>query len=211
MSSKSTSFYSPREEFLNAFTHGVGLVVAIFGLVYLIVRAEGSTPVTSVAIYGASLVFMFLSSTIYHGISHEPFKPALKLLDHSAIYLLIAGTYTPFLLVSLDGWIATAGIFAIWSIAFIGLVFKWFTGNRFPKASVIFYLLMGWLIVLFAYPLSQVIHSNGLWLILAGGLCFSIGVIFYVADNLSFNHAIWHCFVIAGCACHFSSIYYFVI
>lgn len=211
MNVPSESSYSSNEEFLNAITHGVAFLMAIWGLVYLLIRAEGSLAVSSVAIYGGSLVLMFLSSTVYHSVSHQKFKPILKLIDHSAIYVLIAGTYTPFLLISLNGWMGTLGVTIIWTIAIVGLVFKWLAGQRFAKISVAFYLLMGWLIVLFIYPLYQAVPGGGLWLLLAGGVCFSVGVGFYMAKHKPFTHAIWHCFVIAGCSCHFLSIYHFVI
>lgn len=203
--------YSTDEERLNIITHAVGLLVAIVGLVYLIIRAEGVLAVTSVAIYGGTLILMFLSSTMYHSVSSQPLKSRLKLIDHSAIYLLIAGTYTPFLLVSLKGGVGIIGICVIWLIAVVGLLFKWFAGQRFNKASTIFYLLMGWLVVLLIYPLYQVIPSGGLWFLFAGGICFSVGVLFYTAKHKAFTHAIWHCFVVAGCACHFLSIYWYVI
>ena len=211
MNVPSESSYSSNEEFLNAITHGVAFLMAIWGLVYLLIRAEGSLAVSSVAIYGGSLVLMFLSSTVYHSVSHQKFKPILKLIDHSAIYVLIAGTYTPFLLISLNGWMGTLGVTIIWTIAIVGLVFKWLAGQRFAKISVAFYLLMGWLIVLFIYPLYQAVPGGGLWLLLAGGVCFSVGVGFYMAKHKPFTHAIWHCFVIAGCSCQFLSIYHFVI
>ncbi|NVJ51353.1 MAG: hemolysin III family protein [Gammaproteobacteria bacterium] len=203
--------YSRLEEWLNVLSHGAGFVVAIVGLVFLILRADGALAITSVAIYGATLITMFLASTLYHGIRHDSVKRQLKLIDHSAIYLLIAGTYTPFMLVSLDNWMGIAGAVVIWSLAVAGLVFKWWTKNRLPKVSLALYLLMGWLVVVLAYPLYQTLPGGGLWLLLAGGICFSVGVVFYVAKQLKFTHAIWHCFVLAGCSCHFFSIYYFVI
>jgi len=203
--------YSRREELLNVLSHGVGFLVAIAGLVFLILRADGAMAITSVAIYGATLIAMFLASTLYHGIRHERAKESLKLIDHSAIYLLIAGTYTPFMLVSLDNWVGVTGAVVIWLLAFAGLIFKWLVRHRLPKVSVALYLLMGWLVVILAYPLYQSVPGAGLWLLFAGGICFSVGVVFYVAKQLRYTHAIWHCFVLAGCSCHFFSIYYFVL
>ncbi|MCO7223544.1 hemolysin III family protein [Pleionea sp. CnH1-48] len=211
MNNLTTSAYSPLEERLNGLTHGVGFLLAIVGLVMLQLKAEGPVAIASTLIYGISLLLVFLSSTLYHTIASPTAKPILKMLDHSAIYLLIAGTYTPFLLVSLNGWLSSLGITLIWGLALVGLLLKWFAGKRFAKISVAFYLLMGWMAIFFIYPLYQAVPTNGLWLLLAGGICFSIGVIFYVAKQIQYTHAIWHCFVMAGCACHFFSIYSFVI
>jgi len=211
LKSSQLSAYSKTEELINAVTHGIGFVIATLGLVYLLIRADGALALTSVAIYGGSLVLMFLASTIYHSVRNPERKSLFKTIDHSAIYLLIAGTYTPFMLVSLDNWVGILGAIMIWVIAFSGLVFKWVVKHRFPKVSLSLYLLMGWLVVAFAYPLYKVLPGGGLWLLLAGGICFSVGVLFYVAKQVKFTHAVWHCFVMAGCAFHFYSIYYFVI
>ena len=203
--------YSHKEEVMNVVSHAIGLVFAIIGLVYLVLRSDTATSVTSSAIYGASLTIMFLSSTIYHWVRGPHAKQFFKLLDHSAIYLLIAGTYTPILAISIGGWVGWTSIAVIWTIAIFGVVFKCFVRHRFPKVSVITYLVMGWLSVILVYPLYQNLAAYGLLLLVAGGLFFSIGVIFYVKKHLAFTHAIWHLFVIAGCACHYFAIYYFVI
>ncbi|MGY0623708.1 MAG: PAQR family membrane homeostasis protein TrhA, partial [Paraglaciecola chathamensis] len=138
-------------------------------------------------------------------------KAVLKIIDHSAIYLLIAGTYTPFMLLAVGGWVGVIGISLIWGLAVIGVGFKCLASGRFPKISVATYLLMGWLAVFFIYPLYMSLPSEGLWLLIAGGLCYSIGVIFYVAKKIRYTHPIWHVFVTAGCICHFFSIYYYVV
>lgn len=203
--------YSTAEEKLNAITHGIGFAAAIWGLVILIWRAQGTLAVSSVAVYGVSLVLMFLASTLYHIASNQSVKAVLKLVDHSAIYLLIAGTYTPFMLIALNGWVGITGVAVIWTVAIAGLILKWRAPGRFKKLSLILYLAMGWLVFLFMYPLYQAVPSAGLWLLGAGGVCFSIGVAFYVAKHKQFTHAIWHCFVVAGCSCHFMSIYHYVI
>lgn len=210
MSSSSRS-YSVTEEWLNAVSHGLGFFVAIAGLVFLLLRSEDSLSIIASAIYGSSLLLMFLTSTLYHSITGHKVKHWLKLFDHSAIYLLIAGTYTPFMLVSVGGWIGSLGTVLIWSIAVAGVVFKWFARHRFPRLSVTLYLLMGWLAVAFIYPLYQALPGGGLWLLVAGGICFSLGVIFYTAKQRQYTHAIWHLFVIAGCTCHYLAIYYFVL
>ncbi|MCC2614846.1 hemolysin III family protein [Aestuariibacter halophilus] len=203
--------YSPLEEWLNALSHGIGFILAIVGLVYMILRSESALSVTASSIYGATLTLMFMASTIYHSVQQQRLKAWFKLFDHSAIYLLIAGTYTPFLLVSLGGWLGWTSIAVIWSIAIFGVVFKCFARHRFPRLSVITYLVMGWLALLLIYPLYQALPGAGMWLLLAGGLCFSIGVMFYVAKSKKYTHAAWHVFVLGGCACHYFSIYHFVL
>jgi hemolysin III len=206
-----TSQYSNREEFLNVISHAIGFVVALVGLITMIYRAEGALAVVSVTVYGASLVLMFLSSTLYHGSRNPGLRQQLKLLDHSAIYLLIAGTYTPFMLLSLDNWVGTAGIITIWALAVAGLLFKWFVREKFARVSLALYLIMGWLVIVMIYPLYQSVPIGGLWLLFSGGICFSVGAAFYSAKKIPYTHAIWHLFVIAGCACHFLSIYLYVI
>ncbi|WP_088330346.1 hemolysin III family protein [Lacimicrobium sp. SS2-24] len=203
--------YSVAEEWLNALSHGLGFVIAIAGLVFLLLRSEDSLSITASAIYGSSLLLMFLSSTLYHSVTGHPLKGWLKLFDHSAIYLLIAGTYTPFMLVSVGGWVGTLGTVLIWSIALAGVIFKWFARHRFPRLSVSLYLIMGWLAIAFIYPLYQALPSSGLWLLLAGGLCFTLGVVFYMAKKIQYTHAIWHLFVVGGCTCHYLAIYYYVL
>lgn len=205
------SGYSKPEEWLNSISHGIGFIFAIIGLVYLVIRSDNTSAVVASAIYGTTLAIMFLSSTIYHAVSHTATKKWLKLFDHSAIYLLIAGTYTPFMFVSIDGALGWISGFVIWLIAIFGVVFKVVAGHRFPKVSVMTYLIMGWLAVFLIYPLYQSVPGGGMWLLLAGGVCFSIGVLFYIAKSVRFTHAIWHLFVIGGCTCHYFSIYHFVI
>lgn len=203
--------YSAVEEWLNSVSHGIGFVAAIVGLVFLLLRAEHPLAVTAAAVYGATLILMFLSSTLYHAISHTKAKGLLKLFDHSAIYLLIAGTYTPLMLVSIGGLLGITMTAVIWALALAGVAFKLIAQHRFPKVSVATYLLMGWIALGMIYPLYVALPGAGLWLLFAGGLLFSVGVIFYVAKSKPFTHAIWHLFVLGGCSCHFFSIYYFVV
>lgn len=202
--------YSVLEEWLNSISHGAGFVAAIVGLVFLLLRAEQPVAIAAAAVYGATLILMFLSSTLYHSISHTKVKGMLKLFDHSAIYMLIAGTYTPLLLVGIGGWLGITMTAIVWILATGGVAFKLIARHRFPKVSVATYLLMGWIALGLIYPLYMALPGAGLWLIVAGGLCFSIGVLFYVAKSKRYTHAIWHLFVLGGCSCHFFSIYYFV-
>ena len=203
--------YSVAEEWLNSISHGLACVAAIVGLVFMLLRAETSVSVTASAVYGGTLIFLFLSSTIYHAVTHQKAKGLLKLFDHSAIYLLIAGTYTPLTLVAIGGQLGVIATAFIWVLAIAGVAFKMIARHRFPKVSVVTYLIMGWIVVGLIYPLYQAMPGSGLWLIVAGGLCFSIGVLFYVAKSKKYTHAIWHLFVIGGCSCHYFSIYYYVV
>ena len=203
--------YSVAEEWLNSISHGLACVAAIVGLVFMLLRAETSVSVTASAVYGGTLIFMFLASTIYHAVTHQKAKGLLKLFDHSAIYLLIAGTYTPLTLVAIGGQLGVIATAFIWVLAIAGVAFKMIARHRFPKVSVVTYLIMGWIVVGLIYPLYQAMPGSGLWLIVAGGLCFSIGVLFYVAKSKKYTHAIWHLFVIGGCSCHYFSIYYYVV
>jgi hemolysin III len=203
--------YSPLEELLNTLTHGAGVIAATVGLVLLLMRVDGIYGQLACLVYGISMILMFLSSTLYHWAKSQNVKAFLKVVDHSAIYLLIAGTYTPLMVLAIGGWVGMTGMIIVWSIALVGITCKIFANQRFPKLSVITYLLMGWLAIFFIYPLYNALTTEGLWLLLAGGLCYTVGVLFYIAKKIQFTHAIWHVFVLAGCICHFLSIYYHVV
>jgi hemolysin III len=203
--------YSLIEERFNALTHGLGFIAAVIGLVFLLIKAQGCYEQVVVSIYAAAMLLMFLSSTLYHAVSQPNAKLVLKKIDHIAIYLLIAGTYTPFMLLSVGGWLGITATVLIWLVAFAGILFKCFARGRFPKLSLITYLLMGWFAVLFIYPLYQSLAGGGMWLLVLGGLSYTLGVLFYVAKKIQFTHAIWHAFVVGGCLCHFFAIYHYVI
>lgn len=211
MSEQTPRGYSRQEEWINSITHGLGFIAAIVGLIFMLLRADHTLAVTSSAIYGSTLILMFLSSTLYHSVRHHNLKSLLKLFDHSAIYLLIAGTYTPLLLISIGGILGITMTVVVWVLAIAGVVFKLLARHRFPKVSVMTYLLMGWIALGLIYPLYVALPGAGLWLLVSGGLCFSIGVLFYVAKQLKYTHAVWHLFVIGGCSCHYFSIYFFVV
>nr|WP_086937734.1 hemolysin III family protein [Thaumasiovibrio occultus] len=209
-----TALYSKAEEIANSLTHGAGVLFGIVALVLLIIKAvtaDGDAlSITSFAIYGASMIVLYLASTLYHAIPFERAKRWLKTFDHCAIYLLIAGTYTPFLLVSLRTPLSITLMVVIWLIAVLGVIFKVAFVNKFKKLSLATYLFMGWLSLVAIYPLSQAVSLNGMLLLAAGGITYSLGVIFYVAKRIPFNHAIWHLFVLAGTAMHFAAIYGYV-
>lgn len=210
----SNTAYSVKEEVANAISHGVGLILGIVGLVLLLVKAvdhrADALTIVSMSIYGGSMIALFLASTLYHAIPHQNAKRWLKTFDHCAIYLLIAGSYTPFLLVSLRTPLAFSLMIVIWSIALIGIIMKIAFVYRFKRLSLVTYLTMGWLSLIVIYQLALNLDVGGLTLLAAGGVVYSLGVIFYVAKRIPYNHAIWHAFVLAGCACHFLAIYLYI-
>lgn len=209
-----TQGYSLAEEIANSISHGVGLVFGIVGLVLLLVQAVDANAsvmaITSYSLYGGSMILLFLASTLYHAIPHRRAKTWLKKLDHCAIYLLIAGTYTPFLLVGLNSGLARGLMMVIWGLALMGILFKLTIAHRFKVLSVVTYLLMGWLSLIVIYQLAIKLSAGGVALLAAGGIIYSLGVIFYVSKRIPYNHAIWHGFVLGGCVCHFLAIYLYV-
>ena len=185
----------------NSISHGIGFILGIVGLVLLLVQAIDSgadaTAITSYSLYGGSMILLFLASTLYHAIPHPTAKRWLKVFDHCAIYLLIAGTYTPFLLVGLDSPLARGLMAVIWSLALAGIIFKLAFAHRFKVVSLITYLTMGWLSLIVIYQLALRLSGGGLTLLALGGVIYTLGVIFYVCKRIPYNHAIWHGFVLA--------------
>ncbi|TMX34899.1 hemolysin III family protein [Vibrio sp. Hep-1b-8] len=214
MSANPAATYSVKEEFANTLTHALGMVLSIVGLVLLLIKSTehnaDTLTITSMSVYGASMIVLFLASTLYHAVPYQKAKRALKTFDHCAIYLLIAGSYTPFLLVSLRTPLAISLMVVIWSIALFGIIMKMAFVYRFKRLSLATYLIMGWLSLIVIYQLAMHLALGGLTLLAAGGVIYSLGVIFYVAKRIPYNHAIWHGFVLAGCACHFFAIYLYV-
>lgn len=206
--------YSLAEELANSISHGLGCVFGIVGLVLLLVQAVDmratATAITSYSLYGGSMILLFLASTLYHAIPHQQAKRWLKKFDHCAIYLLIAGTYTPFLLVGLKSPLAHWLMVVIWSLALAGIIFKLTIAHRFKALSLVTYLSMGWLSLIVIYQLALKLSAGGVWLLAAGGVVYSLGVIFYVSRRIPYNHAIWHGFVLGGSICHFCAIYFYV-
>ena len=206
--------YTLAEELVHAVSHGAGVILSIAGLswmLYLSIGASDPWRIVASCVYGASLISLFLSSTLYHSLHASPQRHLFKLLDHCAIYLLIAGTYTPFLLVAMrtdTGWWLFG---AIWSLATAGILTKLWLLHRYPWLSLISYLLMGWLIVLAAPQLADAIGANGVAWLIAGGTCYTVGALFYMAKQLSFSHAVWHLFVLAGGVCHFFAVIWYVL
>ena len=201
--------YSIQEEIANAVSHGLGVLLSVAGLTVLLFYAamEGSvSKIISYSVYGTSLIALFLASTLYHAISHEKTKKVFKLLDHCAIYLLIAGTYTPLLAITLKGWLGYSMLVVIWSLAAIGIVFKLKFGAKYKYVSLASYLAMGFVCLAFIKSLYQSLDALSFGLLVAGGAFYASGVFFYVQKKIVFNHAIWHLFVLAGAASHYFMI-----
>ncbi|CBA33509.1 hemolysin III family protein [Cronobacter turicensis] len=206
--------YSLAEEIANSISHGIGLVFGIVGLVLLLIQAVDSNAsaiaITSYSLYGGSMILLFLASTLYHAIPHARAKIWLKKFDHCAIYLLIAGTYTPFLLVGLKSPLAHGLMVVIWGLALLGILFKLTIAHRFKVLSLVTYLLMGWLSLVVIYQMVMKLAPASVTLLAAGGIIYSLGVIFYVCKRIPYNHAIWHGFVLGGSVCHFLAIYLYI-
>ncbi|WP_462159949.1 PAQR family membrane homeostasis protein TrhA [Pseudoalteromonas sp. GB56] len=203
--------YSPIEEKINWLSHGIGALLSVFALIAMVIQSQNNTSTIAALIYGISLLLMFTSSTCYHATAKEQARALLKKLDHSAIYLLIAGTYTPFLLVALGGYWAVAGMLCIWGLAAFGVIFKLCAKVPRPRVSLATYLVMGWIALAFVYPLYLALPGAALWLLVLGGVLFSVGTVFYSAKHKQFSHAVWHFFVLVACLCHFLAIYLYVI
>jgi hemolysin III len=201
------------EERWNTLTHALGALLGIAGLVLLIVFETSKTDYSlfSVIVYGLSIIILFAASTLYHAISNEGLKKQFRIVDHISIYFLIAGTYTPMLLIMLEqsrGWPL---FWTVWGIAAFGVILKLFFTGRFELFSTLLYLAMGWLVVFDFEALKELLHTNGLILLIAGGLAYTVGIVFYAVNKIPYNHVIWHLFVLAGAICHFFMVFLYVI
>ena len=197
------------EEIANAITHGIGLLLSIAGFVVLLVLAalRGTAwHIVACSIYGTTLICLYAASTLYHAVISPRVKRALRIFDHSAIYLLISGTYTPFLLVSLRGPWGWSLFGVIWGLALAGVLFKFWFVERFAILSTAVYIAMGWLVVIAAKPVITHLSLTAIIWLLAGGLAYTGGVIFFAAKRIPYSHAIWHLFVLAGSICHYFAI-----
>jgi hemolysin III len=201
--------YRTDEELAHSITHGIGILIGIAVLVILVVYSslrQGIWEVVSCAVYGTTFILLFLGSTLYHSARRPRVRQALKVFDHAAIYLLIAGTYTPFALVPLRGALGWTIFGAMWACALLGIAFKIFFTGRFKAVSLFSYLFMGWFCVVAVKPLYRELNTTGFNLLVAGGLCYTVGAVFYAWKSLKWSHTIWHVFVLAGSLCHFFSI-----
>ncbi len=210
-----TANYTIGEEIANAVTHGVAALLSVAGLCVLVAFAasySGSAlVVTAVAIFGASMVCLYTASTLYHAIPNIRAKKVLQVLDHAMIYILIAGSYTPFCLVTLKGWVGITLCCAVWAIAIAGVSLQKILLKRSDWINCLLYLVMGWLVVLAIDPLISALPEGGLWLLVLGGVAYSVGVIFYIWEKLPYGHAVWHVFVFLGTVLQFFSVLLYVI
>lgn len=200
---------SHREEIANAITHGLGVILAIGGGAVLITLAAvytGAREVVSVAVFVAALVLLYTASTLYHAARHPRIRERLKVLDHCAIFVLIAGTYTPFTIAAIRGGWGWSLFGVVWTLAVFGILFKLFFTGRFKGLSTATYIGMGWLVVVGFAPLSQALTPTALFWLVTGGVVYTAGTLFYHFDRLPYSHAIWHLFVLAGSICHFAAV-----
>jgi hemolysin III len=209
----SQSSYSKNEEIANTLTHALGAMLSVIACYMLLTAAivdNSLVKTISFSVYGASLVLLFSASTFYHYFQDVHKKQIFKLLDHCAIYLLIAGTYTPLMLISLNDQLGMIMLMIIWTLAILGVFFKLKFGHRYKKTSLITYLGMGLISITIIKQLNEKLSSEGLTLLALGGIIYCLGVIFYVQKRIHFNHAIWHLFVLGGAICHFFMIYLYL-
>ena len=201
------------EEKLNAISHALGALFGIAALVLLIVFNSEKTAwsLFSVIVYGISIIVLFSASTFYHAVKGEKRKHYFRIVDHISIYILIAGTYTPVCLISLEQSLGWTLFFVVWGIAAFGVVLKLFFTGRFEVFSTLLYLIMGWLVIFDFTNLSKIIGSDGILFLFAGGLAYTIGIVFYAIQKIPYNHVIWHLFVLAGAMGHFFMIFFYVI
>jgi len=214
MDEKHLTYYSATEEKLNVLTHAIGLVLSIVAFILLILHANEmgtAKHIVSFTIFGVSLIVLYSASTFYHYFQQPHIRRKLNILDHAAIYILIAGTYTPFCLVTLQGWLGWTIFGITWGIAILGIILKLFYTGRFDKASTIAYIAMGWIIIFAVKPLIANLPLNGLYWLLAGGVFYTIGAVLYSIQKLKFNHAIFHVFVLFGSFSHFMAVYFYVL
>ena len=211
MDNPRTSSY---EEFFNSLTHGAGAFLSVACLTIMVIFASlhgSARHIVGCSVFGASLVLLYTASTLYHSTRSPHLKHIFKTLDHACIYLLIAGTYTPFTLVTLQGGWGWTLLGVVWGIAIVGIVFKIFFVYRFRTAATIAYILMGWLAVFAIKPLLAGLSAAGLAWLVAGGLFYTVGALFYLMKRLPYSHAIWHVFVLGGSLCHFFAVLFHVI
>ncbi len=207
------NIYHPKEEKLNIWTHFIGLLLSIAALSVLVVKSSlfGNVwHIVSYSIYGASMILLYLASTLYHRSKKPKIRARLNVFDHAAIYVLIAGTYTPFTLVTLNGVIGWVLFGMTWGAAILGIIFKIFYIGKYDKLSTIMYVVMGWMVLFAIKPLYENLSTEGLIWLAMGGVFYTVGAFFYNREKLSYNHAVFHVFVLLGSISHFVSIFFYV-
>jgi len=208
------TYYEPKEEKLNVITHAIGLFLSIIALIVLVIKASiyGTVwHVVSFSIYGVSLIVLYTASTLYHKSKELKIKTKLNIFDHASIYILIAGTYTPFTLVTLNGKTGWWVFGVTWFMAVTGVILKLFFTGKYDKLSTIMYVLMGWIMAIVIKPLIHSLPISGVYWLFAGGISYTLGAVLYSIEKLKYNHAIFHLFVLAGSFCHFISVYFYVL
>ena len=206
--------YSALEERLNILPHAAGFLLSVVALVLLVVHASNhgnALHVVSFAVFGVSLIILYAASTIYHSTENPVFRSRLRIVDHATIYILIAGTYTPFTLVTLGGVVGWTIFGVSWTMALLGIVLKLFFTGKYDLISTLMYVFMGWIIVFAIEPLIHNLSSEGLFWLVAGGVSYTVGAALYSIKKVTFNHAIFHLFVLLGSICHFISVYFYVL
>lgn len=209
---KLPKMYTTKEEIFNGITHGIGVLIGVVALIVLLVlsiKKRDTLSIVAFSIYGACFILMFLSSTLYHSITHGKAKKILRVFDHSSIFLFIAGSYTPIALLVMSGGLRIGIMIAVWTIAVLGVVFKIFTVgqfDRFKALSLVLYIGMGWLALITIRPIISMTSLGFFLWILGGGLCYTLGTIFYSIKKIPYNHGIWHLFVLAASVLHFVGI-----
>lgn len=206
--------YTLGEEIFSAITHGVGAALGIAALVTMVVRAAklgDAYAVVAAAIFGASLVILYTMSTLYHALANEKAKKVFRIFDHATIFLLIAGTYTPYLLVTMRGQVGWILFFVLWALTALGITFDSIMLDKFRKIEMLLYVGMGWCIIIASGTLIASLAKGGLALLLTGGIFYTVGIIFYALKKIRYMHSIWHFFVLAGSIFHYFSVYLYVL
>lgn len=206
--------YSMREEIASSVTHGIGILLSLVALITMVIYAVRYGTVWHIigaTVFGCGLLMAYTSSTLYHSFQKVKVKAVFRILDHVSIFILIAATYTPFTLINLRGSLGWSLFGIVWGLAFFGIIFECTSLRRFRLASIILYLGMGWIMIVALKPMLAMVQTGGLILLLAGGLAYTIGCLFYAWRRLPYNHAIWHLFVLAGSVCHFFAILFYVL
>jgi len=213
MKENNSNYYDPKEEKLNVITHSFGLLMSVVALVLLIRKAIDYDTIylVSFIIFGFSLVLLYAASTLFHSSKKQKQRNRFQIFDHAAIYVLIAGTYTPFTLLILDGWVGWTIFGVSWGLALAGIILKLFFTGKYDRASTFAYIFMGWLIVFAIKPLIENLSFEGLMWLFAGGIFYTVGAVLYSIEKIKYNHAIFHIFVLLGSFAHFMAVYYHIL
>ena len=206
--------YSPLEEKTNIVSHVIGLILSVIALLLMLLRASDSGSalhVISAGIFGISLIALYAASTLYHSAKDLKVRSRLRINDHATIYILIAGTYTPFTLITLNGWVGWTIFGVSWGMAITGVTLKLFFTGRYNVLSTLMYVFMGWVIIFAVKPLINSLSPEGLFWLVAGGVAYTTGAVIYSIKKIKFNHAIFHLFVLLGSFCHFIAVYFYVL